>query len=203
MLDTRRRQYLEAMGISTWSPREVGQVAAQRPVAVEQPAAGEIPVEEAMGSELTPRASALAVVEAPAPTAKAPAVEVPQAAVGVKLGPGRDGILLVCASADEPASRLANDIARALGAVPVWAWPEADDEALSIESAVEENLFTEIAVFGDDLAAALFSGEVPDKVGSASVVQLPSMTAVRGQATSRRALWNALCRAGMVNPERQ
>jgi hypothetical protein len=197
MLDRRRRQYLEAMGVSTWFPREVERIA------VERPAVEDIPAEEAAGSEVAPRESAPAAVEALAPIPKAPVAEAPQAEVGIKLGPGRDGILLVCASADEPASRLANDIARALGAVPVWAWPEADDEVLSIESAVRENLFTEIAVFGDDLAAALFSGEVPEKVGSASVVQLPSMTAVREQATSRRALWNALCRAGMVNLERR
>ncbi|MGD9264681.1 MAG: hypothetical protein PVJ71_02760 [Lysobacterales bacterium] len=197
MLNTRRRQYLEAMGISTWSPREAEQIALERPLA------GEKPAPQAAGSEVAPRASAPVAVEIPAPTPSAPAVEASQAAVGVKLGPGRDGILLVCASADEPASRLANDIARALGAVPVWAWPEADGEAVSIESAVEENLFTEVAVFGDDLATALFSGEVPEKVGSASVVQLPSLAAVGEQAASRRALWNALCRAGMVSPERR
>jgi hypothetical protein len=160
------------------------------------------PAEESSASEAEPRERAPAA-EVAAPTPKAPVVQEPQATVGIKLGPGRDGMLLVCGSVDEPASRLANDIARALGAVPVWAWPEAGGEVVSIQSAVEENLFTEVAIFGDELAATLFSGEIPEKVGSASVVQLPSLAVVRAQATSRRALWNALCRAGMVNPERR
>jgi DNA polymerase III psi subunit len=197
MLDTRRRQYLEAMGISTWAPRLVEQLTEEQPVAEKLPA--DMPV----ASEVKLCEGASTAVEAPAPILEAPAVETPAATVGVKLGPGRAGILLVCASAAEPASRLANDIVRALGALPVWAWPQAGDDVVSIETAVAENLFTEVAVFGDDLAASLFSGKVPAKAGSASVVQLPSLAAVREQATARRALWNALCRAGMVNPGRR
>jgi DNA polymerase III psi subunit len=195
MLDERRRRYLEAMGISTWSLREVGQAAAKEP-ATEEPSA-----EARTPGGVTPRAPVSVVPEPSAPAE--PPVDACSATVGIRLGPGRDGILLVCAGNDEPASRLASDIARALGAVPVWAWPGAGTEVVSIESAVEENLFTEVAVFGADLAASLFPGDVPAKVGAASILQLPSMAAIREQADSRRSLWNALCRAGMVKPGRR
>ena len=127
----------------------------------------------------------------------------PFSTAGIRLGPGRDGILLVCGSDDEPASRLANDVARALETVPVWAWPEAGPGAVSLEIAVEENLFTEVAVFGADLVAALFPAEVPAKVGAASIVPLPSLAEIREQAGSRKELWDALCRAGMVTSERR
>jgi hypothetical protein len=189
MLDKRRRQYLEAMGISTWSAREAAQPVVERPVAEEPPA------ETSVTSEGAPRESSPPAPETSAPESCEPSVD----AAGIKLGPGRDGILLVCAGDDEPASRLASDITRVLGAVPVWAWPEAGSGAVSIDSAVEENLFTEVAVFGAALAASLFPGEVPAKVGSASVVQLPSLAEIREQGSARRTLWNALCRAGVVN----
>jgi hypothetical protein len=183
------------MGISTWSLREAGQAAAEKPRAEEPSVKAPAP------RGVTPREPAPAVPEQPAPAE--PPADASSATAGIRLGPGRDGILLVCAGDDEPASRLASDITRALGTVPVWAWPGAGAEAVSIESAVEENLFTEVAVFGADLAASLFPGGVPAKVGAASVVQLPSMAAIREQAGSKRSLWNALCRAGMVKPERR
>ena len=57
---------------------------------------------------------------------ESPTVEIPgsELETGLKLGPGGGGILLVCAQDSHSASRLANDISRALGSVPVWAWPD-------------------------------------------------------------------------------
>ena len=71
---------------------------------------------------------------------------------GLKLGPGGGGILLICAADTDSASRLANDIGRALASVPVWAWPHCDASAVKLTDAVEENLFTAVAVFGKKLA---------------------------------------------------
>jgi DNA polymerase III psi subunit len=118
---------------------------------------------------------------------------------GLKLGPGSGGILLICAADTDSASRLANDISRALGNVPVWAWPDADDAAVELTSAVEDKLFTTVAIFGNDLAAQFFDGEPPASLKSAKVVLLPAMSDLQGGAEARRALWMTFCRAGMVN----
>lgn len=129
-----------------------------------------------------------ASVPAATPAAKSP---------GLKLGPGGGGVLLLCAVDVDSASRLANDIARALGNNPVWAWPHADAACLS--DAIDENLFTTVAIFGDELASQFFEGELPASVNSANLVLLPSMQNIRDSADARQQLWNAICRSGMVS----
>ena len=119
-------------------------------------------------------------------------------APGLKLGPGGGGILLVCSADTDSASRLANDISRALGSVPAWAWPHADASAVNLSEAVEENLFTTVAIFGSDLAVRLFGAELPVSLNSAKLVLLPAMQNLQSGAEARQVLWATLCRSGMV-----
>jgi hypothetical protein len=118
---------------------------------------------------------------------------------GLKLGPGSGGILLICAADTDSASRLANDISRALGNVPVWAWPDADSTTVELTNAVEDKLFTTVAIFGNELAAKFFDGELPASLNSAKVVLLPTMHDLQSGAEARQALWTIFCRAGMVS----
>ena len=129
-----------------------------------------------------------------------PSISTPDldAGTGLKLGPGGGGILLVCAADTHSASRLANDIARALGSVPVWAWPDSDVGAIKLSDAVEENLFTTVAIFGDELAQDLNGNELPVSLGSAKLVVLPAMEDIQCRAEARQALWTTFCHSGMV-----
>jgi DNA polymerase III psi subunit len=116
----------------------------------------------------------------------------------LKLSPGSGGILLICDEDTDSASRLANDINRALGSVPVWAWPHTDAGGVDLISAIEENLFTTVAIFGTDLAAQFFGREIPVSLNSAKMVLLPAMPDIFGTAETRRVLWDTFCRSGMV-----
>jgi len=117
----------------------------------------------------------------------------------LKLGPGGGGILLICAADTDSASRLANDISRVLGSIPVWGWPHAGVSAVNLTAAVEDNLFTTVAIFGDELALQFFDGALPASLNSAKLVLLPAMQDIQGRAETRQALWATLCRSGMVN----
>ncbi len=121
----------------------------------------------------------------------------------LKLSPGSGGILLICDEDSDSASRLANDINRALGCVPVWAWPHTDAGGVDLTGvdligAIEENLFTTVAIFGTDLAAQFFGREIPVSLNSAKMVLLPAMPDIFGKAEARRVLWDTFCRSGMV-----
>jgi len=177
VLNERHKKYLEAMGIDVWSLRgssTVGKTTVKETV-VREPA------------ELTVEVVAETPVESP----------------GLKLGPGRDGVLLVCARDSDSASKLANDINRALGGVPVWAWPDDDPGAVTLANAVEENLFTTVAIFGDELTQMFFAGDVPANPQYANLVRLPAMQEIRDLPGARRMLWAALCRSGMVSSAQQ
>jgi DNA polymerase III psi subunit len=114
------------------------------------------------------------------------------------LGPGSGHLLLVCGDLNEPASRLAADIARSLVSEPVWAWPAEDSTEsggqapADIETTVREYLFTSVVVLGDALAESLFSGDVPETLGSARVVSAPAMAELASSPAARMALWDAL-----------
>ena len=116
----------------------------------------------------------------------------------LKLGPGNSGALLICAADSDSAGRLANDINRVLGCTPVWAWPDEDQTAININQAVDENLFTTVAVFGNELAGQLFNGELPAHLNSAKLVVLPSIRDIASRADSRRELWSVFCSTGML-----
>lgn len=117
---------------------------------------------------------------------------------GLRLGPGDGGKLLICAIDTDSASRLANDISRALGSVPVWAWPDPGVDAVSLADAVEKNLFTTVAIFGDDLARQIHSGDLPDSLRSAKLVVLPAMEDIQSSPQARQLLWSTFCSSGMV-----
>ena len=119
--------------------------------------------------------------------------------LSIKLGPGNGGILLICASESEPASKLANDIARSLGTVPVWSWPDSGGESLKPATAVDKNLFTTVAVFGTALAGQFFGSQIPASLGSANLVVLPAIPDLETNAEARKTLWSDLCRSGMVS----
>ncbi len=128
---------------------------------------------------------------------------IPQAGVvenhaRLKLGPGSGGILLICIADSDSAGRLANDINRALGGAPVWAWPYPDDGAVDLARAVEETLFTTVAFFGQELALQFFGGELPAHLNSAKLVLLPSMQDIQDQAEARQVLWATFCKSGML-----
>lgn len=116
----------------------------------------------------------------------------------LKLGPGSGGILLICAADSDSGGRLANDINRVLGGAPVWAWPYPDDGAVDLTRAVEENLFTTVAIFGEELALQFFGGELPAHLNSAKLVLLPSMQEIQNQAGARQVLWATFCKSGML-----
>jgi len=118
---------------------------------------------------------------------------------GLKLGPGTGGILLVCAADLDAASKLANDINRALGCVPVWAWPDTGSVAgVNLADAVEQHLFITVAIFGKALAAQIFGNTIPHDLHSSKVVVLPDMQDLESQAGARCSLWKVFCESGMV-----
>jgi hypothetical protein len=110
------------------------------------------------------------------------------------LGPGAGGDLLVCASPDESGSKLAADIARALGDDPAWAWPDPDgaNGGPTVEEAVADRLFTQLVVFGGELARALFGHEAPDVLGSAAVRVAPALDELAVRGAAKRAFWRLL-----------
>lgn len=134
-----------------------------------------------------------AAVASPASSQAAPDVS-----PGLKLGPGGGGVLLLCATDDQTSGRLASDISRALGSVPVWAWPDPESNAVKLADAVDENLFTTVAIFGEELAEKFFGNEQPHSISGAKLVILPAMDNIQCRAEARRGLWATLCRAGMV-----
>ena len=137
--------------------------------------------------------------ETVAPLVSSPPIPSADTIPGLKLGPGSGGILLICAADTDSASRLSNDISRVLGNVPVWAWPDTGVDAIELTRAVEDKLFTTVAIFGNELAAQFFAGDLPASLKSAKVVLLPDMCDLQSGAEARQALWTSLCRAGMVS----
>lgn len=116
----------------------------------------------------------------------------------LKLGPGSSGILLICEADADLAGSLASDINRTLGVAPVWAWPDDGEIAVDLGSAIEENLFTTVAIFGNALAIQITEGKLPPRLNSANLLVLPSMQEIQNQADARRALWASFCRSGVL-----
>ncbi len=116
----------------------------------------------------------------------------------LKLGPGSGGILLICTIDTESASKLANDICRAMASVPVWSWPDNGTDAVIPAAAVEEKLFTTVAVFGEALTEQVFGNPPPQNVAAANLVVFPAMQDLETSADARQELWAELCRSGMV-----
>lgn len=113
---------------------------------------------------------------------------------GLVLGPGSSETLLVCSGLEEPASRIAADIVRSLGNEPVWAWPGETDDDPSLAAVVDQNLFTAILVFGNELETSLFSGNVPATIGSARVLTAASLEKLAESPGQRKSLWKLISR---------
>ena len=186
VIEARQLAYLEAMDIPVWvlrqqaSPAPVGH--AQSPPQVQEVIAKPAAVEAVTADPVAAEPAGADQVRSP----------------GLKLSPGAGGVMLVCARDSDSASKKSNDITRALGKMPVWAWPAADEQALSAADAVEENLFTCVAIFGEALGHLLFGDEIPSSLGSARLVLLPAMSELTNSAAARRELWSVLCRSGMI-----
>ena len=178
MIDQRQQTYLDAMGIQTWFLRNPPVIA------------GSLAGTPATRSTVTDTGKADPVALEPSTIARGP---------GLKLGPGRGGVLLVCAEDTESASRLANDINRAMGGTPVWGWPDAGEKTVGLADAIEGNLFTTVGIFGEQLGRQFFADGLPESLNSASLVILPSMRDLGADAEARKVLWNALCRFGLVS----
>lgn len=110
------------------------------------------------------------------------------------VGPGQGSTLLVCASPEQSASRLAGDIARAVGGDPAWAWPdpEGSSESPGLEDAVKDGLFTRVVVFGESNAKQLFGGEAPAVVFSAQVGLATDIDELATRGTAKQQLWKLL-----------
>jgi hypothetical protein len=169
MISDRQQAYLDAIGIEVWSLRESASPSPSPSPSLSPP----------------PTPSVVASLNASTPR--------------LRIGTGGGGILLICAADVDSAGRLANDISRSLGNVPVWAWPDDEPTAIDLDSAVDEKLFTTVAVFGSDLAGQFFDGDLPTAVSSAKLVLLPSMRDIQTKPEARQSLWASFCRSGMVS----
>lgn len=109
---------------------------------------------------------------------------------------GTGSTLLVCADASLRHSKLAGDIVRALGGQPAWAWPdcEGDPRAQDLAGAIDQELFTQLIVFGEDLAGEIFREDVPAVLGSAAVSVCPGLDELAVRGTAKKSLWQLLLR---------
>ena len=131
------------------------------------------------------------------------AEQVPELApVALKLGPGASEVLLVCSGIDEPAKRIATDIARCLSVEPVWAWPQSDADAQDLNSLVAEQLFTSVIVFGNSLVSRLFCKRLPESIGSARLLEAASLEQLESSPDARRLLWDLIKTNGLAGYSR-
>ncbi len=110
------------------------------------------------------------------------------------ISPGQGSILLVCGSATASVTKLAGDIARALGASPVWAWPdpEAGPDSPTVEEAVIERMFTRVIVFGAGLGEQLFGGAIPETLVSSAVNVTATLDDLAVRGSLKKGLWRLL-----------
>lgn len=115
------------------------------------------------------------------------------------VGPGAGCTLLVCNNSDETGSVLATDIARALAAEPVWAWPDPEEHSsrVTLEESVRQGLFTTVLIFGKQLGTHIFSGGTPELLGSAKIHVTHSMETLRNSGAARKALWRLIYDTGV------
>ena len=113
-----------------------------------------------------------------------------------QIGPGAGGTLLLCDGREQAASALASDIARCLVEVPIWGWcvdpgpGDARTPAFTLESAIEERLFTRVLLFSDIAPAQA------DVIGSARIIRAPSLQQLANNPQAKRALWSQLVEHG-------
>ena len=99
-------------------------------------------------------------------------------------------LLKLCGRIEEPAKRIAADIARCLKSEPVWGWPDIDGESPSAQNHIEEHLFTAVIIFGQNLENHLFGQSVPETLGAAQIIKSPSLDELANSPAERSKLWN-------------
>ena len=109
------------------------------------------------------------------------------------LAPEADGsLLLICEHQGQREQRIVADICRCLGDSLAWAWsdPEGKDSSPDLETLIRQRLFTEVIVFGAELAGHLAGPDVPDVVASARVHVAPDLDELAASGLARQAFWN-------------
>lgn len=116
------------------------------------------------------------------------------------IGPGSGQTLLLCKQQEEASSRLASDIARCLDEAPVWGWQvqagigaDHDGTGLTLESAIQDRLFTRVLLFG---AAAGSTENQAAVIGSARIIHAPALPELGNTPEFKRNLWAQLVANG-------
>jgi hypothetical protein len=119
----------------------------------------------------------------------------------LQIGAGQGSTLVVCAEAAESAGKFAGDLARALGAEPVWAWPDraGGGEAASLSDVIDSRLITRVLLLGETAIRWLFPGDVPATVGSAAIAPAAAMDELTVSGPAKQKLWLGL-RQGAGQP---
>jgi hypothetical protein len=174
--ENRRVQYLQAMGIDAWISRDRAKA-------------------EAIVGSSVPESEPLASLQLPGLNAGPSTQE-----IRYEIGPGSGQTLVLCASREQAASPLASDIARCLDEVPVWGWQEkpvgpegAAQAGLSLQSAIEDRLFTRVLLFCNLPAEPSGQAQV---IGSALVIRAPALPELANNPQQKRALWMQLVQHG-------
>lgn len=120
----------------------------------------------------------------------------------LRLGPGEGSTLVVCAEAAESAGKFAGDLARALGAEPVWAWPDRDGggDGVSLPDIIDSRLITRVLLLGGTTIGWLFPDKVPVTVGSAAIARVAAMDELTLSGSAKQNLWHCM-RPGAAQAE--
>ena len=191
----RREAYLEALGLTDWVRRGVGETVDPSPD-VAPPV--ETPSERATTAQVT---SAQATSTQPATPPAAPPEASPQVArAGVVIGPGQGSCLYLCSAEDDQSAPLASDLARVLGNPPVWGKVARGDGGQPLELLIAERLLSQVVIFGEAAAQLVFGGAAPATCGPARVTVVDDLRRLGNDAGARRSCWSALKASGVVSP---
>lgn len=177
---TSRLAYLEALGLTAWTRRDVAAPAAlaeagAAPAPKPRPTSPAQPADPGIGSRPERRERRARVV----------------------LRPGKGSCLYLCGKEADSTTALAADLARVAAETPVWGHVEDGGEGQLLEAAIAERLFTQVVVFGDAVARLVFGGDIPDNAGPARVTVVDDLERLAGDPGARRACWSAFRAAGL------
>ena len=108
--------------------------------------------------------------------------------------PGQGSTLLICTGPDQCDSALGEDITRAIGGDPVWAWPDpaGSPDSPRLDDVVRDGLFTRVIVFGEQVSGQLFDSGVPAVIISSAVSVVADIEELATRGTAKQALWATL-----------
>lgn len=116
------------------------------------------------------------------------------------IGPGAGQTLFLCKRQEEASSRLASDIARCLDEAPVWGWQAqagmeagSDRAGMSLESAIQDRLFTRVLLFG---TTAESTSDQSTVIGSARIIYAAALADLGKSPQDKRSLWAQLVANG-------